>query len=87
MRSTSLTIVGLAILAVASSAVGLLVATAIATAPDTLPGPRIIGLSVHGETNSTGSTVYRLWNDGQIEYNRRECSGCQWLGWFSVLGD
>ena len=91
MRPTSATI--LTKLGIATALTGLLrmamvaITPTAAAPPDVIQAPRIVNLAVHGEPTGSGSTVYRLWTDGLIEHNRRECAGCPWLGWFVVSGD
>lgn len=84
MRTTS-TIITLTILAIA---LGLLLTaglSATAAPPATaIPAPKLIDLAVHGEPNGSGSTLYRLWDDGLTEINRRNCDGCAWSGWSAV---
>ena len=85
MRTTPFVLVSLAILAVTFSGFGLLVAAA--ASPAAIPAPRLIDLAVHGEPNGSGSTLYRLWDDGLIETNRRTCDTCSWHGWAVVSGE
>lgn len=44
--------------------------------------PVIIGLAAHGTPPEFGSTIFRLWDDGLIEVNRRPTlSNNSWVGW------
>jgi hypothetical protein len=48
------------------------------------PAARVVGIAAHGEFDGTGSTIYRVWNDGLVEVNRARCDGCGWAGWVIV---
>lgn len=45
--------------------------------------PKVVGIAAHSGINGSGSTIYRIWDDGLVEQNKT-CPMSEWCGWTIV---